>query len=161
MSVATAQRPAKATQRSFGVGPAGSRAAERLIDEARRCIAVASIATDPSECYAAAHLGALRAAAAVLAERAHPAATTRRSRRPTSAWELLTRNAPELTEWAGYFASGAGKRAAAQAGLRGAVSAREADDLIRDVEIFLGVVEARLGMLPADVRSTELRCAIR
>jgi hypothetical protein len=58
---------------------------------------------------------------------------------------LLAGVAPELGEWAGFFAAGARKRAAAEAGLPSAVTPREADDLIRDAETFLSVVETTLG----------------
>ena len=126
-------------------------AAERLIGDAHRTLDQARLSVDEGERYAAAHLAALRTAAAVLADRARPTAPkSRRARRPTSAWVLLGQTAPELGEWATFFASGAGKRAAAQAGLRGAVSTREADDLCRDVAEFIAVVEAGLGMLPLD-----------
>ncbi len=95
--------------------------------------------------YATAHLAALRAAAAVLAARARPAPATRRSR-VTSAWTLLVMVAPEFGEWARYFALGASKRAAAEAGIPRVVSAREADDLLRAAENFVSVVEAALGV---------------
>jgi len=94
--------------------------------------------------YAAAHLAALRAAAAVLAARARPAAPTRRSR-VTSVWSLLVLVAPEFADWAGYFALGATKRAAAEAGIPRVVSPREADDLLRAAEQFVTVVESSLG----------------
>jgi hypothetical protein len=51
-----------------------------------------------------------------------------------------------LSEWAAFFAAGAGKRAAAEAGLVRAVSAREADDLLRDSETFLNLAEEALGL---------------
>ena len=98
----------------------------------------------PTERYAQAHLAALRAAAAVLACRARPAPARRT--RPTSAWVLLIQVAPELGEWAQFFASGARKRAAAEAGLPSAVTPREADDLVREVEAFLTMVEGSLGL---------------
>ena len=69
-------------------------------------------------------------------------------RRPRSAWVLLGQVAPELGEWATFFAAGAAKRAAAEAGLSRAVTEREADDLVRDVGGFLAVVETGLGALP-------------
>jgi hypothetical protein len=94
--------------------------------------------------YATAHLAALRAAAAVLAARAIPAAPGRRSR-VTSVWSLLVLVAPELTEWATFFATGASKRSAAEAGIPRVVSAREADDLVRAAEQFIAVVEVGLG----------------
>jgi hypothetical protein len=95
--------------------------------------------------YATAHLAALRAAAAVLAARARPAAHSRRSR-VTSAWSLLVLVAPEFSEWASYFALGAGKRAAAEAGIPRVVTPREADDLLRAAEQFVVVVESALGL---------------
>jgi len=96
--------------------------------------------------YATAHLAALRAAAAVLAARARPAAPHTRRSRVTSAWSLLVLVAPEFSEWAGYFALGAGKRAAAEAGIPRVVSSREADDLLRAAEQFVVVVESALGL---------------
>jgi len=117
-----------------------------LLTLAGRGLVEAAEATTPAERYAAAHLSALRAAAAVLACRARPAASPVRRLRPTSAWVLLTAVAPELGEWAAFFAAGARKRAAAEAGLAGAVTPREADDLLRDAEMFLAVVETTLGL---------------
>ena len=96
--------------------------------------------------YALAHVAALRAAAALLAARAHPAPARRRSQK--NAWVLLVEVAPELAEWASFFATGATKRAAAEAGSTRAVTAREADDLVRDADRFLGVVETALGLAP-------------
>jgi len=120
-------------------------AALDLLALARRGLGEAALTERPGERYAAAHLAALRVAAAVLAARARPVdAATRR--RPRSAWTLLPEVAPELGEWAAFFAAGAGKRAAAEAGLARAVTAREADDLLRDAETFLGLVETTLGL---------------
>lgn len=117
----------------------------RLLAASRAALREAGRAETPGERYATAHLAALRASAAVLAARARPSDTRRR---PTSAWVLLSVVAPELNEWATYFAAGADKRAAALAGMRNAVTAREADDLLRDAQIFLALVETTLGLLP-------------
>src|SRR3954453_23756830 len=95
--------------------------------------------------YACAHVAALRAAAALLAARAQP--TPARRRRQKNAWVLLAEVAPELTEWAQFFAGGAAKRAAAEAGSTRSVSEREADDLVRDADRFLAVVERSLGVV--------------
>jgi hypothetical protein len=119
--------------------------ADTLVRLARHGLLEAADAATPAERYAAAHLAALRAAAAVLACRARPSSSARRSR-PTSAWVLLAAVAPELSEWADFFAAGARKRSAAEAGLPGAVTAREADDLLRDAEQFLLLVETTLGL---------------
>jgi hypothetical protein len=96
--------------------------------------------------YAVAHVSALRATAALLAARAQPSPARRNAQK--NAWVLLAEVAPELSEWAAFFAAGAGKRAAAEAGSRRAVTAREADDLIRDADRFLGVIEVALGLAP-------------
>lgn len=143
-------RLARQTQRSRP--PAGHPTLD-LLEHARSCLAEAAAATTPNERFAAAHLAALRAAAAVLAARAQPAVrgpggrpTRRRGHGPRNVWELLPAIAPELTEWAAFFGANANRRAAAQAGLRGAVGARQADDLLRDAETFLGLVCVLLGM---------------
>ena len=115
--------------------------ASDLLELSHRGLREASATTAPAERYSLAHLAALRAAAAMLACRTAP--LTQRSR-PTSAWVLLAQVAPELSEWAAFFAAGARKRAAAEAGMRGAVTPREADDLLRDAESFLSVIETTL-----------------
>ncbi len=94
--------------------------------------------------YAAAHLAALRAAAAVLAARARP--EPRRRSQLTNVWILLTTVAPELGEWAAFFAAGAAKRAAAEAGIPRAVTAREADDLVRAADQFVEVAANLIGL---------------
>lgn len=119
-----------------------------LLESARHGLAAASAEPSPAARYVAAHLAALRAAAAVVSARTAPGGGPRR-RGPRSVWELLPRVAPALGEWAAFFAAGAAKRAAAEAGLPRAVSAREADDLLRDSEIFVGLVEEALGVLAA------------
>ncbi|MFV2101462.1 SAV_6107 family HEPN domain-containing protein [Micromonospora sp. LOL_024] len=116
----------------------------QLIAVARHGLAEAARTGPDGLRYAAAHLAALRAAAAVLAARARPAPTRRH--RITSVWVLLAGVAPELDEWANYFALGAGKRAAAEAGIPRVVTAREADDLHRAAEEFVTVVELTLGL---------------
>jgi hypothetical protein len=117
-------------------------AAHEQLELARHDLAEAMTTTVPGERYAAAHRGALHTTAAVLAVRTRPVST----KRPRSAWALLPQVAPELTEWAAFFAAGAGKRAAAEAGLTRAVSPREADDLLRDAQTFLALVETTLGL---------------
>ncbi len=113
-----------------------------LLHLAARGLAAAATATTSGERYAEAHLASLRAASAVLAARARPA---RVRRGPSSVWSLLPEVAPELGEWSAFFAAGAGKRAAAEAGLP-VVTTREADDLLRDSATFLALVETTLGL---------------
>ncbi|GAA5151226.1 hypothetical protein GCM10023340_29750 [Nocardioides marinquilinus] len=119
------------------------------LDRAAESLSEAVAAAGPHEAaarYAYAHVAALRAAAALLAARARPAPARRRPQR--NAWVLLAEVAPELGEWASFFAAGASKRAAAEAGSTRAVTAREADDLVRDADRFLAVVEQTLGLVP-------------
>lgn len=118
------------------------RSPAELLTLARQGLEEAEITASDGLRYATAHLAALRAAAAVLAARALPAPARRN--RMTSVWALLTRVAPDLGEWAAFFAAGATKRAAAEAGISRAVTPREADDLLRAAEQFIAVVEQAL-----------------
>jgi hypothetical protein len=121
-----------------------------LIAQARAVLAESARADDPGERFRLAHLAALRVAAALFAERGRPA---RARRRLVNAWELVETVAPELAEWAAYFAVGAAVRAAVEAGATSAVSQRGADDQVRAAEQFLRVVESSLGMLAAPLAS--------
>lgn len=125
-----------------------------LVDASRRSLIEATVATTPTERYAAAHLSALRAAAAVLALRGRP--QQRRSRQVQSVWALLPRVAPELAEWSAFFAAGARKRAAAEVGIP-CVAHREADDLVRDADRFLSQVCECLGTAHQPTLATCLR----
>ena len=73
---------------------------ERAAESLREAITT----TDVPARYAHAHVAALRAAAALLAARAHPDPKRRRQK---NAWVLLAEVAPELAEWSTFFASGA------------------------------------------------------
>jgi hypothetical protein len=113
---------------------------ERSAESLREAI----ICSDVPQRYALAHVSALRATAALLAARAQPTLVARR--RQKNAWVLLAEVAPEFQEWAVFFSSGAQKRSAAEAGSRRAVTEREADDLVRDADRFLALVETSLGL---------------
>jgi hypothetical protein len=113
------------------------RAALALLRQASEGLAEAHRRPEPLMRYPAAYLAALRAGAAVLALRARPAPKRRASR---SVWSLLGDVAPELAEWAAYFASCSDTRAAAEAGIERLVSTRDADDLLRQSEQFLELV---------------------
>src|ERR1700750_1101963 len=76
-------------------GAALATQAGRILTEARAWV-------DPDERFRLAHLGALRTAAALFADRARPAVR----RRPPNAWILLVPVAPDLGAWARYFAAG-------------------------------------------------------
>jgi SAV_6107-like HEPN len=117
-----------------------------LVESARHGLAAASEEVSAGGRYVAAHLAALRAAAAVVTAKAEPPSTRRQ--RPQSVWALLPKVEPALAEWAAFFAAGAAKRAAAEAGLPRAVSMREADELLRDAETFVSLAEGALGILP-------------
>jgi len=140
-----AARVLPAAQGQLPLPPALPVAAAQLLGQAHRGLAEAAGSPDPRWRYATAHLAALRAAAAVLATRTEPETGRRR---PRSAWVLISQVAPELGEWATFFAAGAAKRAAAEAGLSSAVTAREADDLVRDAGTFLRVAEAAISRTP-------------
>lgn len=121
------------------------RTPRQLLELARTGLTEASAELAPGMRYATAHLAALRAAAAVVAARAVPAPTRAQERsRVRSVWTLLVVVAPELTEWALYFAAGASKRSAAEAGIPRAVTADEADWLLQAAGQFIDVVEGML-----------------
>ncbi|MFJ5777324.1 SAV_6107 family HEPN domain-containing protein [Streptomyces sp. NPDC093094] len=128
-------------------------AALDLLARARASLDEAAVLETPNERYATAHLAALRTAAAVLAARGRPEPTQKRRARIRSAWEVLPEIAPELTEWSALFASGAARRARAEAGIQGAAGRRDADDLIRDVAMFIRMVERLLVLQPVLPRS--------
>ncbi|HEX8487878.1 MAG TPA: SAV_6107 family HEPN domain-containing protein [Propionibacteriaceae bacterium] len=111
------------------------------LHRARTALVEAELSCRPSERFLAAHLAALRVAAIVLAIRARP---HRGSSRPRNAWLVLAEVAPELSEWAAFFAATEGKREAVRAGATTIITAREADDLVRDAQTFLGLVERAL-----------------
>ena len=139
MSPIVAVRPGRQGQRCR-VAPS----ALALMESARHGLAAAEDERTAGARYVAAHLAALRAAAAVVAARAEPPASRRK--RPQSVWELLPKVEPALREWSAFFAAGAAKRAAAEAGLPRAVSAHEADELLRDAEAFVSLAEGALGI---------------
>jgi hypothetical protein len=124
-----------------------------LLSAARAALLAAALEPRPQQRYVAAHIAALRAAAAILATRARRAG--KGSSGPRSAWALLGRVAPELGEWAAFFAAGTSRRqvaelgaaelGATELGAAGAITTREADDLLRDAQTFLALVETTLG----------------
>ncbi|MFI1201271.1 hypothetical protein K2224_26125 [Streptomyces sp. BHT-5-2] len=152
-----AARPAAGSSAAYGppsdVHPVLRRAAAPpaaldLLTKARRGLDEAETQQSANERFATAHLAALRAAAAVLAVRGRPEPTARRRKSIRSAWEVLPEVAPELTEWSALFAAGADRRARAEAGIAGAASHRDADDLLRDAGMFLRLVERMLRLQP-------------
>ena len=126
--------------------PPVGRAARGLLRQASEALAEAHRESEPLRRYPAAYLAAMRAAAAVLAVRARPVVP--QPRRGAGAgrnvWHLLGQVAPELGEWAAFFASCSATRAAAEAGIARLVGRREADDLLRQSEQFVGIVRAAL-----------------
>jgi hypothetical protein len=112
-----------------------------LLDRSRASLLSACHADTVAERYVEAHLAALRAAAALLAARRKPS----RNSALRSVWEVLPQVAPELTEWAVFFAASAKRRAAFERGSVGP-GAREADDLLRQSETFFELVQEGLGL---------------
>ncbi len=120
-------------------------------------------ATSAGVRYELAYLSALRSGAAVLALRAKPRSLRTR---PRGMWGLLAAAAPELAEWAQFFALCGAQGAASQDG-RGLVSARQADDLMRDAATFLAIAQGSVahdGVAPgraADGPTAPARAAAR
>ncbi|MEJ2889014.1 SAV_6107 family HEPN domain-containing protein [Actinomycetospora aeridis] len=138
-AVASAPAPRASTSRRSAPTPPPpppSRTVVQLLGAARDELRAAQAEDEPAERFRSAHLGALRAAAAVLALRAR----SKRSSRPTDAWTLLASVAPEYGEWAAFFAAHSDTRSAVEAGVRGRVSQRDADDMVRQADLFLALV---------------------
>lgn len=129
--------PRAATGAAAGAPAPVSRTALGLLRQAADGLAEAHRQSDPLLRYPAAYLAALRAGAAVLAVRARPAPRRGAGR---NVWQLLAEVAPELGEWAAFFAACSDTRAAAEAGISRLVGRREADDLLRQAEQFVGLV---------------------
>lgn len=113
--------------------------AVQLLALAERGLADAVAEPSPVPRFTTAHLAALRAAAAVLAARALPdrSASAVVGSRPRSAWGLLAGVAPELGEWAQFFAASAPPVVATARG----VTVREADDMVRQVGLFVPLAQ--------------------
>jgi len=120
-----------------------------LLDRSRESLTSGYAASVASARYLAASLAALRAGAALVAARAatSPGGLASGSDGPHDVWALTARVAPELTEWAGRFALATGQRVGVETGLV-RVTAREADDLLRDAETFVDLAASRLGVPP-------------
>lgn len=121
------------------------RSTPAMFAQARHELAEAVTASHPYDRYTGAHLAAIKAARTVVDARQMPVAPGRRQR-PSTVWDLLYRSAPELADWAAYYAGGATRRAAALAGLPNAVTDAQAAELVRQTEVFLGVVAGMLGL---------------
>ncbi|MGQ0838660.1 SAV_6107 family HEPN domain-containing protein [Actinokineospora sp.] len=121
----------------FPVTPAVPASALGLLAQAEHGLSAACHEPDPAHRFADAYLCALRAAAALLATRGRP---HRGRAKPTSVWTLLSSVAPEMREWAAFFASCSATRAAVVAGITGRVGPRQADDLVRQTAEFIDLV---------------------
>ncbi|GAA1179669.1 hypothetical protein GCM10009584_22000 [Ornithinimicrobium humiphilum] len=122
-----------------------------LLDRAREGLLLACRSSTAGERYTRAHLAALRAGAALLAARSVPS----KRARPRSVWEVLPSVAPELSEWAVFFAASGRRRLAVERGAE-VVSPRDADDLVRAAERFLELVRAALHLPCGPPLATEL-----
>ncbi len=139
----TVRRAAPASEAPVAGIPAPARVAV-LLSQASRSLGDAEHATRPEDRYVAAYIAALRAATAVVV-----AEGPRPENRPASVWTLLARAAPELGEWADGFASCSKRSATAQAGVRGRISASDAQRLLTLTVEFLGIVGRRFsGVTP-------------
>lgn len=136
-SVSTGSAPTRfAPSRAEGLGTVLD-----LLDRAQATLVAACHADTAADRYIAAHLAALRCAAALLAAR--PVAI-KRGGPVRTVWAHLGLLAPELSEWADYFAAAGGRRAQVEGGAT--PSLREADDLLRSAETFACLVQGALGL---------------
>jgi hypothetical protein len=92
----------------------------------------AELASHPNQRYAAAYRATLKVAAEIIGVCRPQLDSTR----PRNVWDLVSQLAPELAEWAGFFAAVQDRAHAVAADQRPIVSEREADDLLRDASAF-------------------------
>ena len=118
-----------------------SRTPAQLINIARLGLEEAGRTGGAGLRYAAAHLAALRAGAALLAARAEPGRHDPRAR-VRSVWDLLVEVAPEFGAWAAHFADTSTRRATAEAGIPRMVTDDEADAMLAAATQFVDVVAA-------------------
>ncbi|WP_026421495.1 SAV_6107 family HEPN domain-containing protein [Actinokineospora inagensis] len=121
----------------FPVTQAPPAAAVTLLRQAELGFAAVSPDAAPAHLFTESYLCALRAAAALLSARGRP---HRGRAKPTSVWTLMSSVAPEMREWAAFFASCSATRAAVQAGITSRVGPRAAEDLHRHVAEFITLV---------------------
>jgi hypothetical protein len=122
-----------------------------LLESARQMLAAGEHDTSAASRYLAAHLAALRAAAAVVAAKQEPG-IPRRRKRPRNIWELLPGAEPAFSEWAARFAIAGAHGPVGLCRIR-VVSRRQADKLLRDAKAFVSLAEDTLGVTGQPQRS--------
>ncbi|WP_106848202.1 SAV_6107 family HEPN domain-containing protein [Blastococcus sp. Marseille-P5729] len=113
-----------------------------LLAQAWRAIAEAQATEHAEQRFERASVAAVRAASAVLAG----CPDRVRGARAQSVWTLVARCAPELREWADFFAATtrACVRLRSQGDATGGITQRLADDLLRDADRFTHEVRGLL-----------------
>lgn len=117
-------------------------AATTLLSRGKSELHTARLEQSADRCFAAAHVAAIRVAAAVLAMRA-------RKKSPSgvqNVWSALRKAAPELTPWVAYFERSAKTRGRIEAGLRVSLSGFDAQLHIRHVQQFIADVQLVLDL---------------
>lgn len=125
-----------------------------LLEQSRQCLAEAYAAELAAARFVTSQDAAMRAAAALVA-----GADRRGRSRRQDLWPLVAARAPELGEWADYFALAAVRREQIESG-PARVPVREADDLLRAAEAFVEAVTVTLGM-PRGERAARRLAAAR
>lgn len=110
-----------------------------LIARSEAELVAATVAQDPSEVFVHAHLAALRAGAALVQARGRPGPRSR----TRTVWDMVMRVAPDLADYATYFAGNAATRSAVEAG-RTDVEATRAQRAVAAAEQFHEAVRAQL-----------------
>lgn len=115
-------------------GRADDAGSSELLTQAWRAIAEAQVASTATERFERASVAAVRAASAVVA--GCPGKV--QGARPQSIWTLVVRCAPELREWADFFAAATRTCVALRSSgvASGGITERLADDLLRDADRF-------------------------
>jgi hypothetical protein len=94
-------------------------------------LVASTVAQDPADAFVHAHFAALRAGAALLQARGRPGPRSG----ARTVWDMVTRVAPELADYAAYFAGNAATRSAVEAG-RATVDRARAERAVAVAEQF-------------------------
>lgn len=127
-------------ERTAGAVSAPAPRVAALLEQARRSLAAAKSADNAADRYTAAHVAAVRAAAALVAARG----SRSRRARPVPVWTLLAQAAPDMAAWAPHFAAQDRTRAAVEAGVTRLVNDLTAADALARSTVFVDAVQARL-----------------
>lgn len=121
--------------------------ADGLIDRAYKTLDRAASAKTPNGIFVSAFTAATQAAAAIITARISDDERSQMTR-PESLWAALTLADPFYESWAAYFAAHARQRNLADSNAPNAVTRDQAEELLKDVSVFLSSAASAVRRVP-------------